>query len=87
MKKQKYSTVSIGEAARLTNASIKQIRFWEDRGLIPNPQRVVCGKRAYRQFTQNDLDFIKTVKRFLDEGFTLRTAAQKAAEKFEKGGN
>ena len=87
MNKQKYNTVSIGEAARLTNASIKQIRFWADRGLIPNPQRVVCGKRAYRQFTQNDLNFIKTVKGFLDEGFTLQAAAKKAEENFKKGEN
>jgi len=47
----------------------------------------VCGKRAYRQFTKEDLEFIKTVKGFLDEGFTLRTAARKAAENFKKGGN
>ncbi|MEA2095704.1 MAG: MerR family transcriptional regulator [Candidatus Cloacimonadota bacterium] len=87
MNKQKYNTVSIGEAARLTGASIKQIRFWGDRGLIPEPERVVCGKRAYRQFTQKDLDFIKTVKGFLDKGFTLQAAAQKAAENFKKGGN
>lgn len=87
MNKKEYKTVSIGEAARLTGASIKQIRFWADKGLIPEPERVVCGKRAYRQFTKKDLKFIKTVKGFLDEGFTLQAAAQKAAENFKKGGN
>jgi len=29
---EKYQTVSIGEASRLTGASIKQIRNWADTG-------------------------------------------------------
>ena len=51
-------TVSIGEAARLTGVSIKQVRHWHAQGYIPAPQRVICGERSYRQFGKEDLKFI-----------------------------
>ena len=42
---------SIGDTAKMTGVTQKQIRNWEDRGYIPEPTRVVCGERAYRYFT------------------------------------
>ena len=76
----KYQTVSIGEASRLTGASIKQIRNWANIGIIEPPDRVQCGERAYRQYNQADLETIKSIKAYLDEGYTLQTAARKADE-------
>ena len=76
----KYETVSIGEVARLTGASIKQIRYWSDEGIIPEPERVVCGERSYRQFSESDLKIIKAIKGYLAEGYTLKAAASKANE-------
>ena len=73
------TTVSIGEAARLCGVSVKQIRHWQAKGYIPEPQRVFCGQRAYRQFKTGDLELIKTIKSYLEEGFRLDIAAQKAA--------
>ena len=72
-------TVSIGEAARLCGVTVKQIRHWQDREYIPEPQRVVCGERAYRQFGEKDLEHIKRIKQYLDAGFRLDSAAEKAA--------
>jgi len=72
-------TVSIGEAARLCGVTVKQIRHWQDREYIPEPQRVVCGERAFRQFKNDDLEHIKTIKQYLDAGFRLDRAAEKAA--------
>ena len=80
-------TVSIGEAARLAGVTVKQIRHWMEKGYIPERPRVICGKRAYRQFGDDDLKAIKAVKSYLDQGYTLPVAAEKAAEKFEMGGN
>jgi DNA-binding transcriptional MerR regulator len=80
-----YQTVSIGEAARQTGASIKQIRNWADIGIIELPDRVQCGERAYRQYSQTDLETIQSIKAYLDEGYTLRAAARKADE--EKSNN
>ena len=71
---------SIGEASRLTGASIKSIRYWESRGYIPQADRVVCGEKSYRRFKETDLEIIHRIKRHLDEGFTLAAAAMKAAE-------
>ena len=71
---------SIGDAAKITGASHKQIRLWEERGYIPKAMRIICGKRAYRYFSNEDIRTIKTIKQYLDEGFTLKAAAKKAAD-------
>lgn len=78
--------LSIGEAARLCNVSVKQIRHWHEKGYIPEPERVVCGERAYRTFGIEDLDIIKGIKSYLEEGYRLAVAAKKAAEEITKRG-
>jgi len=79
MENKARQTVSIGEAARLCGVTAKKIRYWQDREFIPEPQRVVCGERAYRQFVEEDLEIIKRIKWYLDAGFRLNSAAEKAA--------
>ena len=79
MKETKRKVVSIGEAARICNVTVKQIRFWEERGYIPSAQRVICGERSYRKFGEEDLEIIKRIARYLNDGFTLPMAAKKAA--------
>ena len=87
MSEKKRITYSIGDTAKITNVSQKQIRDWEANGYIPKAERVVCGVRAYRWFSDADVAFIKKVKGFLDEGFTLPTAAKKARLNYDtKGG-
>ena len=71
----KHNTFSIGDTARMTGVSQKQIRHWESRGYIPPAMRVVCGERAYRYFSKNQVEQIKAVKAMLDQGFTLAHAA------------
>jgi DNA-binding transcriptional MerR regulator len=85
---KKNQTVSIGEAAKLCGVTVKKIRHWQTRGFIPEPQRVVCGERAYRQFDDDDLLIIRKIKGYLDAGFRLDVAAEKAATDIliEKGG-
>ena len=71
---------SIGEAARLCGVSEKQIRHWEDKQHIPKLDRVICGKRTYRQFSEADFLLIRRIKKYMDEGYTLATASKKAAQ-------
>ncbi len=78
MKNIQHKTYSIGEAARICGVTEKQIRHWEERGHIPHPQRVICGKRDYRQFTEEGFKLIRRIREYLDEGFTLPVAAKKA---------
>ena len=74
----KKNTFSIGDTAKMTGATQKQIRNWEANGYIPLADRVVCGERAYRRFTQSQVETIRKIKDYLDEGYTLVAAAQKA---------
>ena len=78
MTRQYVPTVGIGEASRLTGVSEKQLRSWAGR-FIPEPDRVVCGVRAYRRYTADDIELIRRIKQYQDEGFTLKAAAKKAA--------
>lgn len=77
MKSPGERTVSIGEAARLTGVSIKQIRHWHAKGYIPAPERVICGERSYRWFDRDALKVISQMRSYLDEGFTVQAAAKK----------
>jgi DNA-binding transcriptional MerR regulator len=74
----KHNSFSIGDTARMTGVSQKQIRHWEGRGYIQPAMRVVCGERAYRYFSKTQVEQIKTVKAMIDQGFTLAHAAQVA---------
>jgi DNA-binding transcriptional MerR regulator len=78
MNQPKKNTFSIGDTAKMTGATQKQIRNWEANGYIPLADRVVCGERAYRRFTQAQVETIRKIRDYLDEGFTLLAAAQKA---------
>ena len=74
---------AIGEAARMTGVSVKQVRHWASRGYIPEPTRVVCGERSYRQFHSDDLQIISRIKEYLDEGYTIQAAAMRTREQFK----
>ena len=78
MNQPKKNTFSIGDTAKMTGATQKQIRNWEANGYIPLADRVVCGERAYRRFTQAQVETIRKIRDYLNEGFTLSAAAQKA---------
>ena len=75
----KKTTYSIGDTAKMSGgATKKQIRNWEAKGYIPKADRVVCGERAYRRFSLKQVEMITRIKDFLDEGYTLPAAAEKA---------
>jgi len=74
----KHPTYSIGNASTMTGASIKQIRNWESRGYIPKADCIQHGDRAYRRFSLKQVELISRIKSFLDEGYTLLAAAEKA---------
>jgi len=70
-------TYSIGDASEMTGVSQKKLRGWEGKH-IPDPERIVCGDRAYRRYTQNQVDLITRIKEYQDQGFTLSAASEKA---------
>jgi DNA-binding transcriptional MerR regulator len=75
-------TFSIGDSAEMAEVSQRQIRDWEARGYIPKAQRLICGERAYRRFTMEQIEIIKKIKEYQDQGFTLQAAARKTKQGF-----
>ena len=75
-------TAGIGEVVRLTSVSEKQLRYWQEAGYI-EPERVVCGDRAYRRYTEYDIALVTIIKNKLKEGFNLASAARIAKEIME----
>jgi len=77
-------TYSIGDVAKITGITEKQLRFWEEKAYIPQPERVVCGGRSYRRYSEEQIEFLKAVKQYRDYGYQLRRALQLA--NMDKGG-
>lgn len=69
--------VSIGTAAKVTNTTVKMLRYWEEKGYI-TPERVYSGSRGYRYYSQDDVQKITRIKQYIDQGYTLQAAAQMA---------
>ena len=69
---------SIGDTARMTGVTQKQIRNWEARGHIRTAMRVVCGEMAYRYFSLEEVEIIRKIKSYLDQGYTLAHASKMA---------
>ena len=77
----KKAPFSIGDTAKMTGVTQKQIRNWEARCYIPEAYRVVCGERAYRYFTADQIEIIRQIKGYLDQGYTLAHASKMARNK------
>lgn len=78
MKNSTKKNYSIGDTAKMTGVTQKQIRNWEAKGYISEATRVVSGERAYRRFSPEQIEIIHKIKDYLDEGFTLQAAVKKA---------
>ena len=78
MKETVQKTFTIKEAARVSGVSEKKIRHWESKNYIPTAPRIICGERTFRQYTESDFDLLIRIKEYLDQGFTLTAAAEKA---------
>ena len=80
MNNEAQKTYTIKEAARVSGVSEKKIRHWESKGYIPEAQRIICGERTFRQYTENDFILLTRIREYLDEGYTLSVAAKKATD-------
>jgi MerR family Zn(II)-responsive transcriptional regulator of zntA len=70
---RKGETVRIGELAAMTGTTTKALRFYEERGLLPPPQRTPAGYRDYQPEAGDRLDFIR---RGRNAGLTLAQIAE-----------
>lgn len=80
------STLSIGEVAKRAGVNVSAIRFYERRGLLPEPDRV-GGQRRYTGAAIRRLEIIDTAKQAgfsLDEIDVLLSATDQGAPAHEQ---
>jgi len=60
--------MTIGRVAKTTGVGVETIRFYERKGLIPDPPRRASG---YRQYSEDTIARIRFIRRAKELGFTL----------------
>ncbi len=73
--------VGIGEVAEITGIPQRQLRYWEQKGVI-KPAEGECASST-RRFNYAEIKKIILIKELLDEGYTLEAASQKVAQRCE----
>lgn len=61
--------LTIGQVATAAKVNIQTIRYYERRGLFPEPRRTPSG---YRQYTDDAVGRIRFIKHAQELGFTLQ---------------
>jgi len=62
-------TLTIGQLAKAAKVNIETIRYYERRGLMPEPPRLESG---YRQYSPDFVVRIRFIKRAQELGFSLK---------------
>jgi Hg(II)-responsive transcriptional regulator len=68
MKAMTAKKTTIGQLAKNAGVGIDTVRFYERRGLLPEPERTTSGYRLYGNATVARIHFIRRAKQL---GFTL----------------
>jgi len=66
------SSMTIGNVAEAAGVGVETVRYYERRGLVPQPGR---GARAYRRYGTGHVDRIRFIKRGQALGFSLEEIA------------
>lgn len=61
-------TMKIGEFAGRAGVNVQTVRYYERRGLLPEPQRRESG---YREYDEESLERLQFIRRGQELGFTL----------------
>lgn len=61
-------TMKIGPLARKAGVNVQTVRYYERRGLLPEPERLESG---YRLYTPEYLERLQFIRRGQELGFTL----------------
>ncbi|MFZ6029684.1 MAG: MerR family transcriptional regulator [Chloroflexota bacterium] len=68
--------VGIGETAYITGVPQRQIRYWQEKGII----QAAGGDSSSRRYDYLNIKKIIMVKQLLEDGYTLDAAAAKVAK-------
>lgn len=61
--------LTIGQLARAADVNVETVRYYERRGLFPDPPRTRTG---YRQYTEESVGRLRFIRRAQELGFTLK---------------
>ncbi len=75
-------TYSIGQLAKKAKVNLETIRYYERRGLLPEPPR---NKSGHRQYSIKDLRRTEFIKRTQSLGFSLHEISDLLSLKVESG--
>ena len=67
----------IGSVMKLTDLTARQIRYYEDQGLL-TPDRSSSNRRLY---SLNDMDVLLEIKDYLDEGLNIAAIKKEYAKR------
>ena len=74
--------LTIGQVAEQANVNLQTIRFYELRGLLPEPPRNQIG---HRQYSQDAVVLTQFIKRSQALGFTLKEVSEFLSLRVERG--
>lgn len=64
--------MTIGKLAEAAGVNVQTVRYYERRGLLPDPPRTASG---YREYPESDVARISFIRRAQGLGFTLKEIA------------
>lgn len=72
--------VGIGEVAQITGIPTRQIRYWEEKGIITS---LTEEEGKNRRYDYKNVKRMLLIKELLDEGYTLDAASEKVQKRLE----
>lgn len=72
--------VGIGEVAQISGIPTRQIRYWEEKGIIKSLTDIE-GKN--RRYNYKNIKKMLLIKELMDEGYTLDAAANKIHKRLD----
>ena len=73
--------VGIGEVSQITDIPTRQIRYWEDKGIITS---LTEEEGKNRRYDYKNIKKMILMKELLEEGYTLDASANKVKKRMEK---
>ena len=70
--------VGIGEVSQITSIPTRQIRYWEDKGIITS---LTEEEGKNRRYDYKNIKKILLIKELLDDGYTLDASAEKVTKR------
>lgn len=72
--------VGIGEVSQITGIPTRQIRYWEDKGIIIS---LTEEEGKNRRYNYENIKTILLIKELMDEGYTLDASTEKVKKRME----